>query len=199
MCNQALSNWRTTARQKYEESIMAAFLIGFGETLAVALAIAAVMAVIRRLNRGELAEAVWYGAGAGALVSFSIGTGLAMQRSSAGVSYGSLQLVMAVLTVLAFGGLLLALRRPVGDAAAGWAAILTALLAVLPHGVAIMGRLAGVNSSLPVTLGSGALGMVAAILLGVLLFAGLMRLSLPQLKTPEPRRLATVKQEIEKR
>jgi high-affinity iron transporter len=179
---------------------MAAFLIGFGETLVVAMFIALVTAVVRRAGRRELIQAVWYGLGTGLLVSFSVGTGLA-SRTAAGpaASYAGLHLVMALMAGLAFAGLAMTTRRSASEAAPGWLAILAAMLAVLPHGIALMGRLELLTSTLPVTLGGAAAGVAIASLLGVLLHVGLVRVRLSPFRQAGPRRLATVKQEVDKR
>lgn len=173
---------------------MTALITGLRETLEAAVLIAAALAVVNRLGRRNLAQAVWYGVGAGVLVSFAVGTGLAAAGVSLVQGLGGAQIALAGLAALLLAGFVAILRCGAQGAGCEWLASLIAFLAVTPQGIELMGRAAALEGRLGLV--GVLLGMAGALLLSVLLHELLLRVRLPQIVA---RRLAPVRQETGRR
>jgi high-affinity iron transporter len=155
---------------------MAAFALGLRDTLEAAIIIALALAALIRLGRGNLAQAVWIGVGAGALFGFSIGTGLAAAEVAAtGSAWTVLEIVMMTLAVAALAGLVLTARRFATESGpAAWLAVGVGLFAALPQVLDVLTRLAN-NAGGAAAFALTGLGVAVAAGLAALLALGLIR------------------------
>ena len=160
---------------------MTAFAYGFRDALEAALIIGFAVAVLVRLERPAGARALWMGAGAGALLGFSIGTGLAAGGvTSAGGGWTTFEIAAMVLSLAALIGIVFANRRFGADSGPClWLAVGCGLFAALPQTIDLMGAVAA-NEGGIASLGVIALGIAFAAGLAALITAGLVRVKLGQ-------------------
>lgn len=148
---------------------MAPFAFGLRDTLEAAVIIALAFVALTRLGRGNLAQALWIGVGAGALFGFSIGTGLTAGESAAtGSGWMVVEIILMALSVAALAGLALTARRFSAESGpAAWLAVAVGLFAALPQVLDLLTRFANNGA------GAGALALSG---LGVAVAAGLAAL-----------------------
>ncbi len=185
---------------------MAAFAFGFRDTLEAAVIVALALAALIRLGKGQLTQAVWAGVGAGALLGFSIGTGLvASEAAATGSAWLAVEIVMMALAVLSVAGIALTGRRFSAESGpAVWLAVAAGLLATLPQVLDLLTRLAN-NTGGVAALALNGLGVAAAAALAALLALALTRgktPAAPEVVADEPARpvsgeLAPVRQRVE--
>jgi high-affinity iron transporter len=184
-----------------ERNQMAAFALGFRDGLEAAIIIGLALAVLVRLGRGGLAQALWVGVGAGAVVGFSIGTGLAAADLAAtGAGWTTVEVTMMALAMVALAGVSLTARRLSAESGpAVWLMVALGAFATLPQVLDLLTRVSanpGVASLM-----AGVAGMVAAAGVAALMFAALTRVKAGQGAAPrtEPAagELAPVRQRVE--
>ena len=169
---------------------MAALITGFRETFEVAVVLAALLAVVNRLSRRDLAQALWYGLAAGLGTSFAVGTGLQAARADIlGVAV-AIQPAALAIAALALGGFVICLRRTSAATGCAWLAVAVVFAVALPQGLELMGRALALADGLRGLLGV-ALGFAGAVLIGFLIYEGLTRVNMPRLGLP---RLAAARQ-----
>ena len=181
---------------------MTAFAYGFRDTLEAALVIGLAVALLVRLNRAGGVNAVWAGAGAGALFGFAIGTGLAAGNIAAdGAGWQSFELASMGLSVAALVGLAFASRRFPADAGPClWLGVACGLFAALPQTINLLTHVAA-NEGSALSLALMALGAGLAAGLAALLALGLARVKLGQPlagpEAPAAGELAPVRQRVD--
>jgi hypothetical protein len=155
---------------------MAAFAFGFRDTLEAAVIIALALVALVRLGRGQLAQALWIGVGAGALLGFSIGTGLAAAGLAAtGAGWTAFEIVMMAFGIAALAGVALTARRFSAESGpAAWLAVAAGLFATLPQVLDVLTRLAN-NTGGIATLALTGLGVALAAAFAGVLVLGLTR------------------------
>jgi len=174
--------------------MLAAALLAFREGLEAALILGIMLSVLRRVNQGDRAWAVWLGAGLAGLISVGIGLGLhvigvTFEGRTEKIFEGAAMLLAAVvMTWMIFwmgrqgrsqqGEL----ERSVHQAAwrsGMWALFSLAFIAVLREGVelALFLTAAAFSATAGATLVGGLAGLVVAAAMGWLLFATTVRLN----------------------
>jgi hypothetical protein len=185
---------------------MAAFAFGFRDMLEAAGIVALALVALIRLGRGNLTQAVWAGVGAGALLGFSIGTGLiAGETAAAGGAWLAVEIVMMALAVLAVAGVALTARRFAAESGpAVWLAVAAGMFATLPQTLDLLTRLAtGAGGAAALVLNG--LGVAMAGALAAMLFLALTRgnhPAAPEIAAEEPAplvsgELAPVRQRVD--
>lgn len=156
---------------------MTAFALGFRDTLEAALIIGLALAALIRLGKGQLSQALWVGVGAGALLGFSIATGLtAGELTATGSAWTAVEIVLMALAVLALVGLALSARRFAAESGpASWLAVGVGLFAALPQVLDVLTRVAD-NTGGTASLALTAAGVAAGVGLTTLLTLGLIRI-----------------------
>jgi hypothetical protein len=180
---------------------MAAFAYGFRDALEAALIIGLALAALIRLGRPAGVKALWIGAGAGALLGFSIGTGLASAGlSAAGSGWTAFELATMALSIAALVGLLFASRRFADESGPClWLAVACGLFAALPQTIDTVSYIA-TNQGDIATLAVMAIGMAFGAGLAALASFGLLRLRLghaPAANVPVAGELAPVRQRVD--
>lgn len=175
---------------------MAAFVLSFREGLEAALIVGILLGALRRFGRGELSRFIWVGVAMAVLVSAAIAAGLV----AAGIELEGRaeQLFEGVTLVLAAGfltGMIFWMQRQgatwratlaanVRDAArretGGWGLFAVAFLAVVREGIELALLLVAttLQGSLAATGVGVTFGIGAAVVLGALLYQGVLRLNL---------------------
>ena len=182
--------------------MIAAFAYGFRDMLEAALLIGIGLAVLIRLGRGNLAQALWTGAGAGVLLGFSIGTGLvAGNLDASGAGWIIFELALMGLSLVMLAGMaLLAKRASDENGPVAWLAIGAGLFAALPQTLDLLMRAAG-NGGGMTSLAALALGAAVGAGAAALVTLGLVkvRLTRPQAANDKPAtgELATVRQRVD--
>jgi hypothetical protein len=171
---------------------MAAFAFGFRDTLEAAFIIALTLVALVRLGRGHLTQALWMGVGAGALIGFSIATGLtAGEVAATGAGWTAFEIAAMALGAAALVGVALTARRFSAESGpAAWLAVAAGLFATLPQVLDVMMRVA--NSA-------GGVGSLALLGVGAALAAGLAALlaaALLRVKPAAPARKIVVEQPV---
>jgi hypothetical protein len=158
---------------------MAPFAFGFRDTLEAAFMIALTLVALVRLGRGHLAQALWIGVGAGALMGFSIATGLtAGEVAATGAGWTAFEIAAMALGAFALVGVALTARRFSAESGpAAWLAVAAGLFATLPQVLDLMTRVAG---------NTGGVGSLALMGVGAALAAGVAALLAAALLRSKP-------------
>lgn len=182
--------------------MLAGFLLALREGIEAALIVGIVLGMLRKVNRMDRAPAVWAGVGAASAVSLIAALILAALGAEfegpAEQAFEGVMMALAagILTWMIFwmqkqGRVMRdAIERDVRNAlapSAGWALFLVAFLAVVREGIELALFLTAVNFSQPGEVGvdaplmgwlGGVLGLVAAIIVGWLMFESSVKLNL---------------------
>lgn len=174
---------------------MAAFLLSLREGLEAALVASILLGTLRRLERRELRRFLWYGIAAASIVSIAVAAGL----TTAGIELEgraeqTFEGVMLILAAAFLTGMIFWMRRQgatwraalaagVQEAAGrtgGWGLCAVAFLAVAREGIELALLLVAttLQGSLAATGLGVALGISAAVVIGALLYQGVLRLNL---------------------
>jgi high-affinity iron transporter len=174
---------------------MAAFFLSLREGLEAVLIIGILLGALRRFGRGELARFIWYGVASAVVVSAATAGGLV--AAGIGLEGRSEEIFEGVTLILAAGfltGMIFwmqrqgaswraALAADVREAAGrtgGWGLFAVAFLAVVREGIELALLLAAttLQGSLAATGLGVTLGIAAAVVIGALLYQGVLRLNL---------------------
>ncbi len=185
---------------------MTAFALGLRDALEAAIIIGLALAALVRLGRGNLAQALWAGVGAGAALGFSIGVGLtAGEVAATGAGWTAVEVTMMALALLALAGVALTARRLSAESGpAAWLAVAVGCFAALPQVLDLLTRVAA-NPGLTSLVAAGA-GVAVGAGVAAALFFGLTRVKSgrgeraavkPAAVEPVTGELAPVRQRVE--